>query len=100
MLQALKAGVSAILNGDPKAMMAALDLLERALWVVARICLPLMFKRAQHGPSRASGAPLCDYFMCVSPPLLSLTPPPFFSFPLLFSPLSLLLPCPPACSPV
>ena len=65
-LSSIQTGLSAIESSDMKKITECLESLERSMWVVARICLPLMFKRGGlvvDGKRVSSGAPLCDYFM-------------------------------------
>ena len=65
-LSSIQSGLSAIESRDMKKITECLESLERSMWVVARICLPLMFKRdglVVEGKRVSSGAPLCDYFM-------------------------------------
>lgn len=65
---------------DPEALLLSLRALEGALWRVARVCLPIMFERAE-----GQGA-LCDYSMFYNrcghrphPPLASPPYPPLAS---------------------
>jgi len=65
-LGSIQSGLRAIESNDMKRISECLESLERSMWVVSRICLPLMFKRGGlvvDGKRVSSGAPLCDYFM-------------------------------------
>lgn len=64
-LTALVRGIKAAERNDMQEMMRALETMERRMWVIARICLPLMFKRGRSSgiSSSSSSAPLCDYWM-------------------------------------